>query len=86
MALFKATKDLPKLATDGEAAKELKALVKTFKTSIEFVPLWVVIGTALAMGIGTTVGYKRIVITIAEKIGKTHLTYAQGAMAELVAS
>jgi len=86
VALFKATKDLPKLASDGEAAKELKGLVKTFKTSIEFVPLWVVIGTALALGIGTTVGYKRIVITIAEKIGKTHLTYAQGAMAELVAS
>jgi phosphate/sulfate permease len=50
------------------------------------VPLWVVIGTALALGIGTTVGYKRIVITVAEKIGKSHLTYAQGAAAELVAA
>jgi inorganic phosphate transporter, PiT family len=54
--------------------------------SIEFVPLWVVVGVALALGIGTTIGYKRIVITVAEKIGKTHLTYAQGAAAEMVAA
>jgi phosphate/sulfate permease len=54
--------------------------------AIEYVPLWVVIGTALALGIGTCIGYKRIVITVAEKIGKSHLTYAQGAAAELVAA
>lgn len=54
--------------------------------AIEYVPLWVVIGTALALGIGTTVGYKRIVVTVAEKIGKSHLTYAQGAAAEMVAA
>jgi len=54
--------------------------------AIEFVPLWVVIGTALALGIGTCIGYKRIVITVAEKIGKTHLTYGQGAAAEAVAA
>jgi PiT family inorganic phosphate transporter len=46
----------------------------------------VVLGVALALGIGTTIGYKRIVVTIAEKIGKTHLTYAQGAAAETVAA
>jgi PiT family inorganic phosphate transporter len=44
------------------------------------------VGTALALGIGTTVGYKRIVVTVAEKIGKTHLTYGQGAAAEAVAA
>ncbi|MDY3562663.1 inorganic phosphate transporter [Gemmata sp. JC673] len=54
--------------------------------AIEFVPVWVVVGTALALGIGTCVGYKRIVITVAEKIGKTHLTYGQGAAAESVAA
>jgi phosphate/sulfate permease len=54
--------------------------------AIEFVPLWVVVGVALALGIGTMIGYKRIVITVAEKIGKTHLTYAQGAAAEIVAA
>jgi phosphate/sulfate permease len=59
---------------------------KAFTSAIEFVPLWVVFGVALALGIGTMVGYKRIVITVAEKIGKTHLTYAQGAAAEVVAA
>jgi phosphate/sulfate permease len=53
---------------------------------IEFVPLWVVFGTALALGFGTCIGYKRIVITVAEKIGKSHLTYGQGAAAETVAA
>jgi inorganic phosphate transporter, PiT family len=61
-----------------------KKLRKAFAEPIEYVPLWVVIGTALALGIGTTVGYKRIVLTVAEKIGKTHLAYAQGAAAEAV--
>lgn len=54
--------------------------------SIEFIPYWVTVGVALALGIGTMIGYKRIVVTIAEKIGKTHLTYAQGACAEVVAA
>ena len=59
---------------------------KHFSRSIEFVPFWVVVGVALALGIGTMIGYQRIVVTIAEKIGKTHLTYAQGASAEVVAA
>ncbi|MCS6867022.1 MAG: inorganic phosphate transporter [Gemmataceae bacterium] len=59
---------------------------KQLTPAIEFVPLWVVIGTALALGIGTCIGYKRIVITVAEKIGQTHLTYGQGAAAEAVAA
>jgi phosphate/sulfate permease len=53
---------------------------------IEFIPIWVVVCTALALGVGTCIGYKRIVITVAEKIGKTHLTYGQGAAAEAVAA
>ena len=53
---------------------------------MEYVPLWVVVGTAFALGLGTMVGYKRIVKTVAEKIGKQHLTYAQGAAAETVAA
>jgi phosphate/sulfate permease len=65
-----------------------KRLVEIRKTqlsgSIEFIPLWVVIGTALALGIGTMIGYKRIVVTVAEKIGKTHLNYAQGGAAQAV--
>jgi phosphate/sulfate permease len=80
--------DLRKLIFDlSQALKRAKApdeLQSKFTAPIEFVPLWVIIGTALALGIGTTVGYKRIVVTVAEKIGKQHLTYAQGAVAESV--
>ena len=51
----------------------------------KFIPLWVKIVVAIALGLGTMVGWKRIVVTVGERIGKTHLTYAQGASAELVA-
>ena len=57
-----------------------------FAQAIEYVPYWVVFAVALALGVGTTIGYKRIVVTVAEKIGKSHLTYAQGAAAEVVAA
>jgi PiT family inorganic phosphate transporter len=60
--------------------------VKKIAPVIEYIPIWVVFCTALALGIGTCIGYRRIVITVAEKIGKTHLTYAQGAAAEAVAA
>ncbi len=69
-----------------ETHKALVAHHRDFTRAVEFVPVWVVVGVALALGIGTTVGYKRIVVTVAEKIGKTHLTYAQGAAAEFVAA
>jgi phosphate/sulfate permease len=55
------------------------------RSSIEYAPKWVMLSVALALGLGTMVGWKRIVVTIGEKIGKTHLTYSQGASAELVA-
>ena len=61
--------------------KYKQALEKTTK----FVPLWVKLAVAVALGLGTMIGWKRIVVTVGEKIGKTHLTYAQGASAELVA-
>ena len=57
----------------------------TLRSNIEYAPTWVLGAVALALGGGTMVGWKRIVTTIGEKIGKTHLTYAQGASAELVA-
>ena len=63
--------------------------VQVFKGRIDdatrFIPLWVKIAVAIALGLGTMVGWRRIVVTVGEKIGKTHLTYAQGASAELVA-
>jgi PiT family inorganic phosphate transporter len=58
---------------------------KRLDKATKFIPLWVKIAVALALGMGTMVGWKRIVITVGEKIGKEHLTYAQGASAELVA-
>jgi PiT family inorganic phosphate transporter len=62
----------------------LKAGRAQLRRVVDFVVTWVVIAVALALGIGTTVGWKRIVVTVGEKIGKTHLTYAQGASAELI--
>ena len=65
------------------------AALANYKTKIDkatkFIPGWVKVAVALALGLGTMVGWKRIVVTVGEKIGKEHLTYAQGACAELVA-
>ena len=51
----------------------------------KFVPTWVKMAVAVCLGLGTMIGWKRIVVTVGEKIGKSHLTYGQGAAAELVA-
>ena len=58
---------------------------KKLDLSTKFIPTWVKVAVAIALGLGTMIGWKRIVVTVGEKIGKTHLTYAQGASAELVA-
>jgi PiT family inorganic phosphate transporter len=64
------------------------ATLKNYKTHLDqatkFIPSWVKVAVALALGLGTMVGWKRIVVTVGEKIGKAHLTYGQGAAAELV--
>jgi len=65
------------------------AALTNYKSKVDkatkFIPVWVKVAVALALGMGTMVGWKRIVVTVGEKIGKEHLTYAQGACAELVA-
>ena len=65
-------------------------VIKSFKGGLEagtrFIPTWVKVAVAVALGLGTMVGWKRIVVTVGERIGKTHLTYAQGASAEIVAA
>src|SRR5271170_2980367 len=65
------------------------AILANYKKHIDhstrFIPLWVKVAVAMALGLGTMVGWKRIVITVGEKIGKSHLTYAQGAVAEITA-
>jgi len=68
----------------GDIAK-LNAYKKSLDDSTKFIPAWVKVAVAIALGLGTMIGWKRIVVTVGEKIGKDHLTYAQGASAELVA-
>jgi inorganic phosphate transporter, PiT family len=67
-----------------------KTALKSFQSDLQagtrFIPGWVKVVVAIALGLGTMVGWKRIVVTVGERIGKTHLTYAQGAAAELVAA
>jgi PiT family inorganic phosphate transporter len=70
---------------DADTKANLKAFKKQIDDATKFIPLWVKVVVAIALGLGTMVGWKRIVVTVGEKIGKTHLTYAQGASAELVA-
>jgi PiT family inorganic phosphate transporter len=79
------TKDPHAKAFDAETTGNLNAFKKQIDLATKFIPLWVKVAVAIALGLGTMVGWKRIVVTIGEKIGKTHLTYAQGASAELVA-
>ena len=62
----------------------LKGLQKSTDSFTKFIPVWVKIAVALALGLGTMIGWKRIVVTVGEKIGKAHLTYGQGAAAETV--
>jgi PiT family inorganic phosphate transporter len=75
---------------DSELKPDEKATLTKFKKDLDlstkFIPTWVKICVAIALGLGTMIGWKRIVVTVGEKIGKTHLTYGQGAAAELIAA
>jgi PiT family inorganic phosphate transporter len=74
-----------KLSLSSEEVSAFKAYKGSLDDATRFIPLWVKVATAIALGLGTMIGWKRIVVTVGEKIGKAHLTYAQGASAELVA-
>jgi len=78
--MIKANK-LPSQLEAGPTADYQKVL----KGVTNFIPNWVKFAVALALGLGTMIGWKRIVVTVGEKIGKAHLTYGQGASAEIVA-
>ena len=67
---------------DATAPATIRRLLKGVTN---FIPTWVKFAVALALGLGTMIGWKRIVVTVGEKIGKAHLTYGQGAAAEIVA-
>jgi len=75
---------------ENSLTKPEVAVLNTYKKELDmatrFIPIWVKVSVAIALGLGTMIGWKRIVVTVGEKIGKSHLTYAQGASAELVAA
>ncbi len=75
--------------TPDPVSAELPLLVakaNELRRFTDYAPAWVIVLIALSLAVGTMVGWERIVITIGEKIGKSHLTYAQGASAEIVAA
>lgn len=74
------------LSFTKEEKESLSKAKKQINGIVDYVVQWVIVAVALALGMGTMVGWKRIVVTVGEKIGKAHLTYAQGASAELVAA
>ncbi|MET4391030.1 PiT family inorganic phosphate transporter [Bradyrhizobium sp. F1.4.3] len=90
--MYLASEALRFLMKDKEAELNATdvAVLNAYKGSLDsatkFIPGWVKIAVAIALGLGTMVGWKRIVVTVGEKIGKTHLTYAQGACAEITAA
>jgi len=90
--MYLASEALRVLAKDkeNELTAEEKAQMGEFKKQLDyatkFIPLWVKVCVAIALGLGTMIGWKRIVVTVGEKIGKSHLTYGQGAAAELIAA
>ncbi len=90
--MYLASEAIRVLAKDKESElsadekKQIGEFKKQLDYSTKFIPLWVKVCVAIALGLGTMVGWKRIVVTVGEKIGKTHLTYGQGAAAELVAA
>ncbi|MFT9060500.1 MAG: inorganic phosphate transporter, partial [Acetobacter orientalis] len=82
VAGLKGVQENPALPSAAKAsAKQLRA---TLRPAVEFAPWWVRLLSAVCLSLGTMIGYQRIVKTLGEKIGRTHLTPAQGASAELV--
>ncbi|HZP23242.1 MAG TPA: inorganic phosphate transporter [Terriglobales bacterium] len=83
-----ALRTLQKSKLQAISAKD-EAVLANYKKHIDhatkFIPTWVKVAVALALGLGTMIGWKRIVVTVGEKIGKDHLTYGQGAAAEITA-
>ncbi len=78
--------DLKGRVIPAAMAPAIKKDLKMLKSSYEFAPTWAILLISFCLGIGTMIGWKRIVVTIGEKIGKSHLTYAQGASAEVCAA
>ncbi len=84
-----AFKRLDKAKALPEFTEQQDKLVEDYRDNLDsflqYIPTWVKVAVALALGLGTMVGWKRIVVTVGERIGKNHMTYGQGMSAELVA-
>lgn len=74
----------PPVPVTKENKRIFETAVKEMKTYTEYVPWQVILLISVSLGLGTMIGWKRIVVTIGEKIGKEKLNYAQGASANLV--
>ncbi|GAB3045770.1 inorganic phosphate transporter [Acinetobacter apis] len=86
VATFKGLNKQKALPTWNESEqKTIKSYQKSLDSFLQYIPTWVKVAVALALGLGTMVGWKRIVVTVGERIGKNHMTYGQGMSAELVA-
>lgn len=70
---------------DASQHETLKAFRSRLDAATKFIPVWVKIAVAVALGLGTMMGWKRVVVTVGERIGRSHMTYAQGASAGVVA-
>lgn len=87
LCLDDTAKKVSKLGTLSKQSKtDLDNLRKDLTATTEYAPLWVVFAVALALGIGTMIGWKRVVLTVGEKIGKQGMTYAQGMSAQVTAA
>jgi PiT family inorganic phosphate transporter len=76
----------PEVKLSEQEKKALKDELQNLRKVTDYAPFWVILMISISLGLGTMIGWKRIVKTVGEKIGKQHLTYAQGASAELVAA
>ncbi|MFO0908860.1 MAG: inorganic phosphate transporter [Isosphaeraceae bacterium] len=84
-ALERLEKDPPDSLSVSEL-HQIHSARRTLSGAIYYAPAWVLMAVAMALGVGTMIGWKRIVVTVGERIGKSHLSYAQGAAAEIVAA
>jgi PiT family inorganic phosphate transporter len=85
-AIFEAQPGETALKLSDTDKSKLKASFKVMKDYVEYAPVWVIFMISFALGLGTMIGWKRIVVTIGEKIGKEHLNYAQGASSNIIAA
>lgn len=88
--IYLVTESISRLVDRKQLQPAERATLEDFRSNLnpltKYIPFWVKVAVALALGLGTMIGWERVVITVGEKIGQSHLTYAQGAASEFVAA